>query len=169
MEIPVNPDTALALGGSGKEAVIWLGELAIIHITGKETGGRYAMVELYATKEGEAPWHIHHREDEAFYIIEGEMTVYVGDKALKGKAGDFIFAPKDIPHMYTVDVPGHARILMIFSPAGFEDFVRATSVPATSLIPPPPETVNIDYDKVVHLAKEFGAEFVEPPVATNHP
>ena len=152
---------------SGKEAVIWLGELAIIHTTGEETDGRYAMVELFATKEGEAPWHVHHREDEAFYIIDGEMTVFVGDNAIKGKPGDLIFAPKDVPHMYTVDTPGHARILMMFSPAGFEDFVRATSVPATSLIPPPPETVNIDYDHIMKLAQQFGAEFVEPPANTH--
>lgn len=159
-------DDALASGTSGKEALIWLGELAIIHITGKETDGRYAVVELYATKEGVAPWHIHHSEDEAFYIIDGEMTIYVGDKAIKGKPGDFIFAPKDVPHMYTVDTPGHARVMMVFSPAGFEDFVRATSVPASSLIPPPPETVNIDYDQIMKLAEQFGTEFVEPPTDT---
>jgi quercetin dioxygenase-like cupin family protein len=160
-------NTALPSDASGKEALIWLGELAIIHATGKETHGRYAMVELYATKEGEAPWHVHHREDEAFYIMEGEITVYVGEKVIKGRPGDFIFAPKDVPHMYTVDTPGHARILMVFSPAGFEGFVRGTSVQAKSLVPPLPETINIDYEQVVKLAEQFGAEFVEPPTGAN--
>jgi|GEM_PF-354417 len=148
---------------TNKEALLWLGELAIIHVTGEETGGHYSMVELFATKEGEAPWHIHHQEDEGFFIIEGEMTIYIGGKKVKGKPGDFILAPKGVPHMYTIDTPGHARILMTFSPAGFENFVRATSVPATSLVPPPPETVDIDYDAVVKIASEFGAEFVDPP------
>jgi quercetin dioxygenase-like cupin family protein len=167
MERPNYFDDALTSGTSGKEALIWLGELAIIHVTGKETDGRYSTVELYATKEGAPPWHIHHYEDEAFYILDGEMTFYVGNEVLKGNPGDFIFAPKDVPHTYTVDTPGHARILMMFSPAGFEDFVRATSKPATSLIPPPPETVNIDYDQVVKLAEQFGIEFVEPPATTH--
>ena len=68
--------------------------------------------------------------------------------------------------MYAVDNPGHAQILMTFSPARFKGFVRATSVPATSLIPPPPETVNIDYDEVVKVAGQFGAQFVEKPFDT---
>ncbi len=168
MEKPKNSDNDLSRAISGKEALIWLGELAIIHATGKETDGRYTLIELYATKEGEVPWHIHHREDEAFYIIEGEMTFYIGEKIKKCRPGDFIFAPKDIPHMYTVDTPGHARILMTFSPAGFEDFVRATSAPATSLIPPPPQTININYDELMKLAAQFGAEFVGPPVDVNY-
>jgi quercetin dioxygenase-like cupin family protein len=163
-----NMDTSIASGTLGKEALIWLGELAIIHTTGEETNGRYAMVELYATKEGEAPWHVHHREDEGFFIIDGEMTVYVGDKVMKGKPGDFILAPKDVPHMYTVDTPGHVRVLMMFSPAGFEDFVRATSVRATSLFPPPPETINIDFEQIMKVAEQFGAEFVEPPTSANN-
>jgi quercetin dioxygenase-like cupin family protein len=146
-----------------KEALLWLGELAIIHTSGKETKNSYSMIELFATKEGEAPWHVHHREDESFFILEGELSLYVGDKVHKCKPGDFILAPKGIPHMYTVDTPGHARILMIFSPSGFEDFVRATSTPALSMIPPPPEEMDIDYDKVISIAGQFGAEFVEPP------
>jgi quercetin dioxygenase-like cupin family protein len=145
------------------EALIWLGELAIIRASGEDTGGRYTLVELWATKEGEAPWHIHHNEDEAFYILEGEMTIHVGKQRFKGKPGSFIFAPKDIPHKYTVDSPGHVRVLMFFSPSGFEGFIRATSEPAQSLVPPPPETVEVDYEKVVALAQQYGAEFVDPP------
>jgi quercetin dioxygenase-like cupin family protein len=143
--------------------LIWLGELAIIHATGKETDGNYSMVELYATKEGEVPWHIHHNEDEAFYILDGEMTFYIGDKMVKGKTGDCVFAPKGIPHRYSVDTKGYTKVMMVFSPAGFEDFVRATSVPATSLVPPPPKEIEMDFEKLKKTAMEFGAEFVESP------
>jgi len=146
-----------------KEALNWLGELAIIHTTGKETNGKYCVIELYATKEGSPPWHVHHREDEGFYIIEGELTVSVGDKTYKVTNGDYLLAPKDIPHTYSVDSPGHARILMICSPAGFEEAVRAMSSPATSLVPPKPESVEVDYEKIMSLANQFGVEFVEPP------
>lgn len=146
-----------------KEILNWLGELAIIHAEGKDTDGRYCMIELYATKEGSPPWHVHHREDEAFYVIEGELTISVGNETYKAKTGDYLLAPKDIPHTYTVDSPGHAKILMICTPAGFEDCVRALSTPATSLVPPDPESVEIDYDKVMNLAAKFGVEFVQPP------
>jgi quercetin dioxygenase-like cupin family protein len=146
-----------------KEALNWMGELAIIHTTGKETGGNFCIVELYATKEGSPPWHVHHREDEGFYVIDGELTISVGDKTYKAKSGDYLLAPKDVPHMYTVDSPGHARILMICSPAGFEECVRAMSTPTTSLVPPDPETIEIDYEKVINVAAQYGIEFVEPP------
>lgn len=160
MEISNNPVSSTP---KMKEAYNWLGELAIIHITGKETGGRFSMVELFATKEGEVPWHIHHREDEGFYIMEGEITVYIDDREIKGHPGDFIFAPKGAPHRYSVDTPGHARVLLTFSPAGFEDFVRATSVATISLTPPPPTPIEMDFEKLAQLAEKFGAEFVDPP------
>ena len=147
------------------EAVLWLGELAIIRVTGEETDGRYSIVELWAAKEGEVPRHIHHNEDEAFYILEGEMTIHVGEKAYKGTPGSFIFAPRGVPHVYRVDTPGHARVLMICSPAGFEDFVRATSVPAKSLVPPPPTEIDMDFDDLTTVAEQYGMEFVESPEA----
>jgi quercetin dioxygenase-like cupin family protein len=147
-----------------KEALNWLGELAIIHTSGKETNGAYCIIELHATKEGSPPWHVHHREDEGFFVIEGELTLYVGDKTHKARPGDYFMAPKGIPHTYSVDSPGNARILMICSPAGFENCVRAMSTPATSLEPPDPEAVDTDFEKVISIGKEYGIEFVEPPM-----
>jgi quercetin dioxygenase-like cupin family protein len=145
------------------EALLWLGELAILRATGEETGGRYTLVELWATQEGEVPWHVHHNEDEAFYILEGEMTIHVGDQTFKGRPGSFVFAPKDVPHGYHVDSPGHARVLMFFSPSGFEDFIRATSEPAKSLVPPPPAAIEMDFERLEALARQYGTEFVDPP------
>ncbi|WP_143960212.1 cupin domain-containing protein [Litoribacter populi] len=147
----------------GKEALNWLGELAIIHTTGVETDGRYCMIELYATKEGSPPWHVHQREDEGFYVLEGELTVFVGDKTYKAKAGDYLLAPKGIPHTYTVDSPGYARVMLICSPAGFEEAVRQMSTPAESLEPPKNEDMEIDYDKISSLAAQYGVEFVDAP------
>lgn len=147
-----------------KEALNWLGELAIIHAAGKDTNGKYCVVELYATKEGSPPWHVHHHEDEAFYVIDGELTISVGNKTYKAKNGDYLFAQKGIAHTYTVDSPGYARILMICSPSGFEDCVRALSTPATSLVPPDPKNVAIDFEKVMKITASYGVEFVEPPV-----
>ncbi|HVK97653.1 MAG TPA: cupin domain-containing protein [Flavisolibacter sp.] len=152
---------------SKQEAIIWLGELAIIHTDGTQTDNRYSLIELYATKEGEVPWHIHHSEDEAFYILDGEMSIYVGTEIYKAKAGDFVFAPKDVPHKYTVDSAGYARVLMFFSPAGFENFARETSIPAQSLTPPPPAPIEMDFEELIKIASEYGAEFVDPPENRN--
>ena len=144
-----------------KEALNWMGELAIIHTDGKSTNNAYSLIELYATKEGEVPWHIHHREDESFYVIDGEMSFYIGDKVYKASAGDFVFAPKGIPHRYTVDSPGHVRVLMTFSPSGFENFIRATSTPAESMTPPKPAPIEMDFEELAGKAAEYGAEFVD--------
>jgi quercetin dioxygenase-like cupin family protein len=146
-----------------KEALNWLGELAIIHVTGKETNGSYCIIELYATTKGSPPWHVHHNEDESFYIIDGKFTFFVGDKTYEATSGDYLLAPRDIPHTYTVDSPGHARLLMICSPAGFENAVRDMSTPATSLVPPNPEEAELNFDKITDIAAQYGVEFISPP------
>src|SRR5918997_4677112 len=117
----------------------WGGGLATIKATGKETGGRYTLVEVLEPEGEEAPLHVHHNEDEGFWVLEGELTFEVGDQKIKASPGSFLFGPRDIPHRYTVD-SGPARLLFILSPSGFEDFIYATSEPAKELaLPPPPE------------------------------
>ena len=118
------------------EARWWLGGLATIKATGKETDGRYTLVEVLEP-EGEQPLHVHHREDEGFWVLEGELTFEVGEETIKASPGSFLFGPKDVPHRYTVE-SGPARLLFILSPAGFEEFIYATSEPAQERTLPPP-------------------------------
>ena len=73
--------------------------------------------------EGEGVLHVHHFEDEGFYILEGEMTFYVGEQTIRAQPGSFLFGPKDVPHAFTVD-RGPARLLFIFTPAGLEGGIR---------------------------------------------
>ncbi len=146
------------------EAWWWFGGLATIKATGEQTGGRYSLVEILAP-EGEGVLHVHHREDEGFYILEGEMTFYVGEQTIKAQPGSFLFGPKDIPHAFRVD-SGPARLLFIFSPAGLEDFIRESSAPARSLrIPPPPEEPpdEAEMEQLAALAERYGAEILGPP------
>lgn len=148
------------LGEGIGEPLHWLGELAILKATGAETDGRFALAEVYVTQEGAPPPHIHHNEDEAFYVIEGEITVQVGDRTLKGTPGSFLWLPRDVPHSYQVDSAPYARVLFFFFPAGFEGFIRATSVPAPSLTPPPASEAIVDFEQIMALADQYGAEFV---------
>ncbi len=139
------------------EALIWMGELTLLKATGETSGGQYSIAEVYATPEGLVPLHVHHREDEAFYVLEGELTVEIGGAAYEAGPGSFVFGPRDVPHRYQVKSPS-AKLLMIFSPAGFEGFIRATSTPAKSLTPPVPGSVEVDFDVVLARAAEYGAE-----------
>jgi quercetin dioxygenase-like cupin family protein len=152
--------TSPGLSADGGERLLWMGEPTLIKATGAETGGRYSLVECFVTPAGAVPRHVHHREDEAFYVLEGELTFQIGDATFEAGPGSFVFGPRDVPHTYTVKTPT-ARILMLFSPAGFEGFIRATSEPTTSLETPSPDEVEVDFDKVLAAAAEYGSEILE--------
>lgn len=145
------------------EARWWLGvTLATIKATGKETGGRYTLVEVLEPEGEEAPLHVHHREDESFWILEGELTFEVGEETIKASPGSFVFGPKGVPHRYTVD-SGPARLLFILSPAGFEEFIYATSEPAQErTLPPPPEGPpdEAEMEQLGILARQYGCELL---------
>lgn len=110
----------------------------------------------------EPPLHIHHREDEAWYILDGRMTFYVGDEVLEATAGCFAFAPRGIPHTFTVDAEP-TRVLVLASPAGFERFALELGQPAASDTPPP--SLAMPAPEVLGpVAERYGIEVVGPPV-----
>jgi quercetin dioxygenase-like cupin family protein len=145
------------------EAWWWLGPtLATIKATGKETGGRYTLVEVLEPDGVEAPLHVHHREDEAFWILEGELTFQVGDETIKASPGSFLYGPRDVPHGYSVD-SGPARTVWVLSPAGFEEFIYATSEPAKErTLGPPPEgpPSEAEWEQLVAVARQYGIELL---------
>jgi quercetin dioxygenase-like cupin family protein len=143
------------------EARWWLGGLATIKATSKETGGHYTLVEVLEP-EGEAPLHVHHREDEAFWVLEGEVTFQIGEETIEASAGSFVFGPRDVPHTFTVN-SGPARILFLLSPAGFEKFIYATSEPAKErTLPPAPEgpPSEAEMEQLGALARQYGSELL---------
>jgi mannose-6-phosphate isomerase-like protein (cupin superfamily) len=146
------------------EAWWWFGTLATIKATAEQTGGHYTLVEILAP-EGEGVLHVHHFEDEGFYIIEGEMTFYVGDQTIKAQPGSFLFGPKDVPHAFNVD-RGPARLLFVLSPAGMEGLIREMGEPARSLsIPPQPDEPpdEAEMEQMMAIAARYGAEILGPP------
>ena len=81
------------------------------------------IVEMTEHPGAEAPLHVHHRDDEAFWILEGNVTFEVGDTTIEASAGDYVFGPRDIPHRFTVGDQG-CRMLFILVPGGIEDVIR---------------------------------------------
>ena len=155
---------AFALKEGEGEAWWWFGiSLVTIKATGKETEGRCTLVEVLEPEGEEAQLHVHHREDEAFCILEGELTFQVGDETIKASPGSFHFGPRDVPHGYTVD-SGPARMLFVLSPAGFEEFIYATSEPAKErTLPPPPEgpPSEAEMEQLVAVARHYGLELLD--------
>ena len=139
------------------EARWWFAALAEITATAADTGGMLTIVEVTEPPGAEAPLHVHHREDEGFSILEGEVTFQVGDQTIEAAAGDFAWGPRDVPHRYTVG-PNGCRMLFICTPAGFEDLVRDMSVPAGARTLPPPSGRPPDLAMVAEVAERYGCQ-----------
>jgi quercetin dioxygenase-like cupin family protein len=152
------PGPAAVASGDG-EARWWFGALAVIKATAADTGGRLAIVEVTEPPGAEAPLHVHRREDEAFWILEGDATFEVGDVTVEARAGDYLFGPRDVPHRYTVGDAG-CRMLFICTPAGFEDLVIAMSTPAASRTLPLPSDEEPDFEQVAAVAQAHGCELL---------
>jgi quercetin dioxygenase-like cupin family protein len=142
------------------EARWWFSGLAVIRATGADTGGQMTIVEMTEPPGTEAPLHVHHREDEAFFILEGSATLQVGDETFEVSAGDYAFGPRDIPHKYTVGEKG-CRMLFLCTPGGnFENVVREMSVPAASRTLPPPTDEEPDMERIAAVAEANGCELL---------
>jgi quercetin dioxygenase-like cupin family protein len=152
----------VALGPQEGEAIWFLGVLATIKSSAATTGGRVAVIEHLAPQGAGSPLHVHRREDEWFYVLEGELAFWVGGRTFQAPAGSFVFGPRDVPHTFAVTSP-QARFLLVAEPAGFEDFMRALAVPAETLTVPPPATEPPDLERLAAVAAEHGIEILGPP------
>jgi quercetin dioxygenase-like cupin family protein len=130
-------------------------------IGAEQTDGRLFQLLCRDRRGGAPPLHIHHREDETFYVIAGEITFFVGDRRIEARAGDFLFAPKGVSHAYLV-TSDHAEYLTSFSPAGAERFFAEV---APSVVPgePAPSPSEPDPEKFARIAASYGIEIVGPP------
>ncbi len=139
------------------EARWWFDCLAEIKVTAEQTGGLLSIVEITEPPNAAGPLHVHHREDEGFWILEGDVTFEVGEETIEAHAGDFVFGPRGIPHRYTVGDAG-CRMLFIMTPGGFEELIIATSEPAASRTLPPPPEEEPDWEHLVSMARAYGVE-----------
>jgi quercetin dioxygenase-like cupin family protein len=144
-----------------KPQPLWfLANLATVKVEGAQTGGSWSMVELAGPRGDMPPLHVHVDEDEAFYVLEGRLTVFVGDEEIVLEPGDCAVAPKGIPHVYRVDSE-QARWLGIASPS-FGQFVTEVGEPAAQeTLPPLPPAV--DPARVAEIAAAHGVEVLGPP------
>lgn len=141
------------------EARWWFAALAEIKATAADTGGQMTIIEVTEGPGAEAPLHVHHREDEGFWILEGDVTLYVGDAIIEARAGDYAFGPRDIPHRYTVG-PAGCRMLFICTPGGFENLVIEMSEAAGSRTLPPPAEGSPDMERMRAVAAANGCELL---------
>jgi len=134
--------------------------LTFVKATGESTGGAFGLIEQLVPPGSDTPYHVHHAEDESFYVLEGEITVIVNGQKVKVGPGGFAFGPRNIPHGFRVEGTTPARLLVLATPAGFENFIMEMSVPAKDLTPPPPGPPDIP--KMMRLAAKYHIEILGP-------
>jgi quercetin dioxygenase-like cupin family protein len=153
---------AYALANHEGEATWFLGNRMVLKATKESTGGAYGLVESWVPAGASPPLHVHHREDEAFYVLEGELTIRCGEETFSAPAGSFAFLPCDVPHTFVVEGDRPAHLLTLISPGGGERFfVDAGRTPETEGLPPagPP-----DVERLRSFLGTYDHEFVGPPL-----
>ncbi len=130
--------------------------------TGEDTDGKYALWEAIVPPGGGPPPHVHSREEEGFYVLEGEITFQVGDKRLVATAGMFANMPVGTPHSFKNESGQPAKMLISVAPAGLEQMFFEVGVPlpegSTTALPPKKEEI----EKLLAVAPRYGIEIKLP-------
>jgi quercetin dioxygenase-like cupin family protein len=129
--------------------------------TGEQTGHRFALTETRADAGYASPYHVHHDDDEAIYVLEGRIDLYLGDDVHEGRAGAWFFMPRDVPHGYVVREDGPARMLILTAPAGFDRFFHDYGQPADGGRPQAPAISRADGERI--LREQYGIELLPAP------
>lgn len=129
-------------------------------VTGKESGGAYFAMEALVPPGGGPPPHIHRREDETFYLIEGGVEFVLGEDTITAGPGDFVNIPRGTVHCFRNTGAATARMILTFTPAGIEHFFEETLDPAPNVADDVPQNIDEVAARYIEAAPRHGLEFV---------
>lgn len=145
---------------SGEGERHWIvGDTMTFMATGESTRGRLVLLENLTAPGGGPPPHVHTREDEFFYVVDGTFEIRIGDELHAVEAGGFAYVPAGTVHNFRNTADNPSRILVGFTPSGMEGFFRESGRPATDDGPAPP----VDDDEIARTmaaAQKYGVEAV---------
>ncbi|GAB3828142.1 cupin domain-containing protein [Hymenobacter jeollabukensis] len=134
-----------------------LGALVTPLITGADTHGRFAVLDMSLRRGTEPPAHTHQREDETYFVLEGQLRFCLDEQVLVAGPGDTVHLPRGRRHCYQLETE-YARVLLHLAPAGLEHCFQALAEPAAALIVPP-RPLDPDVTKLLAVAARFGVTF----------
>ena len=147
--------------GEGLADAWWKSGRVTIKAGPDETGNAFSQLVMDEPRGSGTPIHTHHNEDETFYVLEGQVTMFSGDERIDLEAGDYFFVPRGVVHAYLVRSE-RARMLVTISPSGTEQLFVSLGVPATGS-EPPTEAVMPPMPELVRLFAQYGTEILGPP------
>ena len=161
MSTETTPKPYRLASGEGLADVWWKTGRITVKAGPDETGNAFSQLVMDEPRGSGTPIHIHHNEDETFYILEGQVTIFSDDERIDLEAGDYFFVPRGVVHAYLVRSE-RARMLVTISPSGTEQLFVSLGVPATGS-EPPTEAVMPPMPELVRLFAAYGTETLGPP------
>lgn len=157
----IHRPASLTAPGQGRTIAV-VGDVYRFLATGNDTNGKYAMWEAIVPPGGGPPPHVHSREEEGFYILEGEITFTVNGEKIVALAGMFANVPVGTPHSFKNESDRPAKMLISVAPAGLEKMFMEVGVRltegATTALPPMKEEI----EKLLAVAPRYGIEIRVP-------
>jgi len=151
------PNIKVTMPSEGRTMAV-VGDVYRFMATGDDTNGKYAFWEAIVPPGGGPPPHVHSREEEGFYILEGEITFLIGEKRVVATAGTFANMPVGTPHSFKNESDKPARMLIVVAPAGLENMFFEVGMPlddgATTALPP----TKAEIEKLIAVAPRYGIE-----------
>lgn len=148
---------------SGEGPSVWVvGDLYTIKASGADTGGAFTLIEALVPPGSGPPPHVHHREDEAFYIIQGQFEVHIDDDVLTAGPGDWVTLAKESLHHFRNIGTDVGRILILATPAGLDDFfLEAGRVAADTSLDSATITPE-DKQRLIDISPKYGIDIKAP-------
>jgi quercetin dioxygenase-like cupin family protein len=159
----IAPVTGSVISGPDAQTAIWfLGALAQVRVSGAQTGGAFAVADHLARRGNASPVHVHDRDDETFFVLDGELRVFAGEEEHSAGPGTVAVLPRRLRHAYVV-VSATARFLTLHTPAGFEQFAAEVGEPAQALTLPRESAGPPDFAALAQAAARHHITILAPP------
>jgi quercetin dioxygenase-like cupin family protein len=149
---------------TGKGRAVWVvGDHYTVKASGEDTGGAFTLIEVLVPSQSGPPPHVHRREDEAFYVLEGEFEVHIDDQRLIAGPGSWVRLAKGSLHNFKNIGPTTGKMLILATPAGLDEFFLEAGREATDISPESGAARPEDIKKLLAVAPKYEIEIKLPP------
>jgi quercetin dioxygenase-like cupin family protein len=163
MTEPITRVSGSVISGPDTQAAIWfLDALSQVRLSGEQTGGAFSVRDNLGRRGHGSPVHVHDRDDETFFVLDGELRVLVGEEEHAAGPGTVAVLPRRLRHAYVV-TSATARFLTLHTPSGFEQFAAEVGQPAQALTLPPEPAGPPDLAALAQAAARHGITILAPP------